>query len=465
MPKNWRQLFTFLLAFAYAIFVLCYKLDAHYMFTDEVLYVQAGREYIKGDYTLNLQHPLLGKYISAITSVFSNDVFLLRLPYALIGLVSAFVVFKILSLYYEFKISILGLLFYSSLPFLNYTNRSILLDSPMHLFWLLCSYFILKFSVTKNLKYFYISAVFLGLSFSTKYTSVVLMPGLVYVFLVNRKMLSVRHILLFIFIFTSVYFLHYVHLFIKYGFFHFTNILRAMVDVFIKRNTEGKIHVIDGVVHKFSPWWFYLHYIKEFYNPVLFLGFVATSFIGFVKGRLSQYIKYWAILAVFVFIFIQSLSLKNYRYLSSFELPLIFLFVEGVRFFQTKFRKFYVLFFIVVPIGLFIAINRQPNSYHKAYLYLSEKTNNFSSGERILIFGSFRSARWYFTGPQDIVVVRKDVELFQDEVFSSNFRYILVDNTERAKYPDSILFTALRQNIELYKLIQFDNLTLYELIN
>lgn len=466
MPKKSFKSLKLFLALSYGVFVLLYKLDAHYMFTDEVLYVQAGREYIKGDYTLNLQHPLVGKYISSITSNFSNDVFLLRLPFALIGVVSAYLVFKILSTYYNFELALLGLLVHFSLPFLSYTNRSVLLESPMYLFWLIFSYFVLKFSKTTNFKYFYLAAVSLGLCFSTKYTSIVLLPGLAYMFFINKKRIGIKHVITFILIAIFVYFLHYIHLFIEYGPYHFVNVLRPIKDIFIKRNFEGKLQVINGIVYKSSPWWFYFYYIKSFYNPLLFLGLIGVASFGVLRNPLNYNVRYWFLLTIFAFIFIQSLPLKNYRYLSSIELPLIFLFIEGVKGFYDKYKAFYILCLVtVIFAGIFASMGREPNSYHKAYLYLSKKTNNFSNNERVLIFGSFRSARWYFTGPNDIVVVRKDLEPLQDELFKFNFNYILVDEVEKAKYPNNILFIFLDSNDLFYRKTHFDNLTLYELVN
>ncbi|MBU0650156.1 glycosyltransferase family 39 protein, partial [Patescibacteria group bacterium] len=130
----------------FASYLNLWQLASDYLFTDEILYVQAGQEYKQADYSLNLQHPLLGKYVSALSSGSAvTDVFRLRLPFAVLGVLSGLVVFAIARRELGFYWGILGFLLYTSLPFLHDTNRAVLLESPMHFFWLLFSYFLFLF--------------------------------------------------------------------------------------------------------------------------------------------------------------------------------------------------------------------------------------------------------------------------------------------------------------------------------
>jgi len=69
--------------FALVTLLFTYKLDYHYFFTDEILYVQRGIEQFSGIFGDTLQVPPLPKYFAGLLyKIVGNNLGLLRLPYA-----------------------------------------------------------------------------------------------------------------------------------------------------------------------------------------------------------------------------------------------------------------------------------------------------------------------------------------------------------------------------------------------
>ena len=84
--------------------MLLYKLDYPYFFTDEILYTDAGNEYYQSDFTKNLQHPFIAKYLVGFVTLFGpedvyqSNVSVLRLPFALLTLGCVFLLYQIMAL-------------------------------------------------------------------------------------------------------------------------------------------------------------------------------------------------------------------------------------------------------------------------------------------------------------------------------------------------------------------------------
>ncbi len=445
------------------LFLNLWRIDSHYVFTDEVLYIQAAREYASGDYTLNLQHPLLGKYLSLITyNDDAHDIRAIRTPYAVVGLISSMLVYVIVKKQFGHLSGLLAATLYLILPFLRLTNRSVLLESPMHFFWLLFSYIALSLIQRFSRQKLYFLGAVLALALSVKFTSAVLFLPLLYILILIRKELKLRDIIVFILILGAVLVLHYCHMILISGPSALLGVLRSFKDVILSRNAEGKIHVVEGLLYKESPWWFYLYHIKNTYSTTTLVGVFILILIS-VRNFSKRY-AFWVVMLSASCVYFQMLTLKNSRYIATMEIPVLFFIMEGADQLRRLTRLATVTPGIVILLffSYFVdAIKSPPNSYNSAYQYLANSTNNFNDGQRILIFGSVRTSRWYFKGPEDIVVIRKDLEPLKNEFL--DFRYILVDEDEKTKFNDNLLFHHLDQFSNLYVQRKFDDLTLYEL--
>lgn len=478
MIERWKHYAPTLAVFAIITLLFFYKLDYHYFFTDEILYRSSGIEYLKGEYSLNLQHPLIGKYIVGFATLFDEmNVFIMRTPYAILGILSAFIVYKILGKWVGESWGLFGAMVFTTSQFIFDATRMVMFESPMHFFWLLFSFYLLK--VLENLKKevtcsreIVLSGLFLGLAMATKHTSIVLVATVFFAILFAQGSLKTKAInFLKISVGGALVFgLTYLHFFFSRGLDGAVELAKTTYFVFFGRNSEGKDHVVAGQVYNKSPQWFYLHYIYTKYNPLGAIAFFFSPVIVFFKG-IGNFERYWLLLLGFSTFFSQALPLKNARYLASIEVPLVFLFVVAVKYvwdLSRGLRLLTVVFVALNFINFFIyLVMLKPTEYHGLYNYLSEKTQNFSNGERAYVYGSIRSMKWYrnFVAEEhlDNFLYRKDFYIMCPEFDS--FKYIAFDKEELQKNPDILLFEYVEQNREKFAESEIADMQLFTRIN
>ena len=104
-----------LLAFSLITFLFLFKLDYHYFFTDEILYVTRGEEQLRGEFSGSLQIPPLPKYIAGVVfSLFDHNAFAMRVPFALMGVASAYLLYVILKKEFGKNWGLLGALLFTT---------------------------------------------------------------------------------------------------------------------------------------------------------------------------------------------------------------------------------------------------------------------------------------------------------------------------------------------------------------
>jgi len=285
------------LIFGLITLIFLYKLDYHYFFTDEILYVQKGAEQIEGIFEEALQVPPLTKYIAgALFLLFKDNVFLLRLPFGLVGVITAYVLYMIVSREFNRKFGLLAAILFSTSKVIFDSTRMVMLESPMHLFWLLFLYFYYETFEKNHWKFYVFSGVFSGLSLSVKLSSIILVAfalcGFIYklFFLKFDKRLLSKNYLAMIVSSTTLLLLIYAHMLIKTGvILALEQTAKAVKDVYINKSSEGKVHVVRGVVYEKSPWWTYIYqyYISNgllrivLYPCLIFIAMLRKNFYSF----------------------------------------------------------------------------------------------------------------------------------------------------------------------------------------
>lgn len=118
------------------------KLDYYYFFTDEILYVQTGAEHLSGIYTDTLQVPPLPKLLAGGAYIVAGrNLFLLRLPYALMGIASTYFVYLILKREFSKYFALFGVVLFVTDRIIFDATRMVMLEPLMHLAWLGFLYF------------------------------------------------------------------------------------------------------------------------------------------------------------------------------------------------------------------------------------------------------------------------------------------------------------------------------------
>ncbi len=457
--------FILFISIVLSLAVFLYKSDYKSVFTDEVLYLESGREYLSGNFENNLQHPLIGKYIAGISDFTrSRDLSILRLPFVLLSFGTAIVTFMIISPVYGFYFGILGMLLYTTMPFTYISGRMILFESPMHFFWSLFHLYFLKYLKNRNLKTALVAGFFIGLSMGTKYTSIILYPfSLLIVLMVCGKKINIRQLLTMYISSAFVFGITWLHMVIKLGMPSLIIAAKEAKNIFFGRNEEGKIHVVNGKLYEKSPFWFYFYYIYHQYNPVQMI--VSGLSVLAALFRRKYFENYWLIFLLFTFVFHQLLSLKNDRYISSLELPLTILIVSLFYYLYTRLNNYKWVVLILV-LSLFIwrtfdLLQLKPDKYNELRNYLSQQTNDFTDGQRSYIYGSIRSGRWTFADLPDTVVTRKDFLIKCD---FPNFNYIVFDQEELLKSDKNELMDFVQLNKVRFNYTEIGNFDIYEKI-
>lgn len=181
---------------------------------DDGLYAFAGYYYFfqKGDVSsVNFEHPPLGKYLIGLSIFLFHNENVINLIYFVLLLTTTY--FLALRLTKNELISILSVYILSISPlFLDHLIRS-QLDLPFTLFFTLAFYYFLR-SLEKH-KLIFISSLFWGLAFSTRFFPVLIPIELFFVYFIvryERKML--RSYLISLFIIPVIYLLAHISFFI-----------------------------------------------------------------------------------------------------------------------------------------------------------------------------------------------------------------------------------------------------------
>jgi len=125
---------------------------------------------------LVLKKGWLPYYITAFISIFGKNEFILRFPFALIGVISLFFFFKLTNLLFNKRTAYIASFFYAISPSLLFYERMVRYYSPMILFIILSVYFYVKAFKEDNKKDYFLGAVSLVLLF---YTNILIFLSLV----------------------------------------------------------------------------------------------------------------------------------------------------------------------------------------------------------------------------------------------------------------------------------------------
>jgi hypothetical protein len=331
----------------------------------------------------------------------------------------------------------------------------LMLEPLMHFAWVLFLFF--HYEAIKNLKLknFILAGLFLGLALNSKITSVILIPfTLLFIpyHFFNQKMslkkIAVNYLAMYGVGAISVA-ATYLDAFKKIGEKQTViNVISGIKDSYLSKSQSGKNHLINGVVYTKSPSWSYLFfmYVQEgVLRP-------AAYIIGAIYALLNRsfFVSYWAIFFFMTLAFLQMSGVKNERYVSSFEIPLIVLAVSGFYLLNKKLKYFKYAFaallgfFIITHISYVVT---QPKTEYNALFseYLEQKTNNYTTNDKVYIYGSTRSSRWYKHGKGFAMFeISKDFQTYCPRF--NEFTYFIFEKDELARYGSNLLYEYVNQN-------------------
>ena len=468
---KFKEILLILLLITISSFVYLYKLDNSYFFTDEILYLDSGRQYLKGNFENNMQVPFVAKYILGIMYPFvDHNVYLLRIPFAIMGILAGLTIFFIIKTELGNRLAIAGFCMFLFNPVILDSTKMGMLEAPMHLFWLLFAYFFIE--ANKNLRYklFAFSGLFLGLAFASKFTSIALIPPILVYFFIHlkeNKIYILRYILMFgvsVLGFLVTYLSAIQFLGIKAT---ISKVSNAFVEGYVGRSEEGKFHLINGEVYLKSPWWSYIFFLVNklsIFGLILYFG----GIIGSILNHKNKFLYFWSTFFVSALVLFQISGVKSERYLASLLIPAIFLIVIGIDYLFKKFAyakyPIYLLIFIQILITSNKLINQGPDRYNGLVNnFVSSETAQFTQNKKFYIYGSIRSIRWYINGKAEGLDMF-DYEKNLDDICSkvNIYDYLIIDREEIQRYGDNRITLFLNKKIENFELTEKYGFNIYK---
>jgi len=168
--------------------------NAYLYSSNSSMYEFAPTNYYKTE--LVLRKGWVTYYIVAFFSLIGKDEFLLRFPFALIGLISIFVFYKLGELLFNKRTALIASFFYAVSPSLLFYDRMVRYYSPMILFILLSTYFFLKAYKSGDKKDYFFGTGALVLLFYTNilifasFLTVIVLFGLIRRVKINKTIIQ-----------------------------------------------------------------------------------------------------------------------------------------------------------------------------------------------------------------------------------------------------------------------------------
>ncbi len=329
---------------------------------DETVHIPAGYFYVKkGDFYINFEHPPFSKTLSGIfllstKIVFPEDLYkslrmnewnlgmaffylnrdnvdkivlLSRLPVILLGILLGFYIYLWTSDLYGKIAGIFSLFLFTFCP--NFLAHSCLVttDVPFTLFFIMTLYFLWKFFEKDEIKYLIFCGLSFGLSLSTKFTGIILMPFILIILIILEKKLQKKEYLkffilylfllpVFILLFTYRFqgilkpfekkvFTTHDKVFYTYKYYGIGNFILGLKRIIFEATERGHFSYLNG---KFSQhgWRYYFIFAFLYKTPIPLIILILLSI--FIKPRIDKRERFIILPCIIYFIF-ASLSKKQ----------------------------------------------------------------------------------------------------------------------------------------------------------
>jgi 4-amino-4-deoxy-L-arabinose transferase-like glycosyltransferase len=450
--------------FAYSSFNFFFNLGAESFYYDEVVYSLSGFEYLQGNFTINWEHPFLGKYLMGLSlHLLGKSDFSARLPSALFGFLTGVVIYTFAKQITNPWCGLAAVCLWSTSPIVLWVSRRAILDAPFVFFFTLSWYLFWRFFQTKGAGHALLGGVTLGLATATKLVGVMLVP-ILFLYLVfpgvrDRGFLRpavLGKLILALSIAFLLFLLAYAPVLDRLG-----SIFRVMNEHWRWEQRSGHREVINNVIYDKQPWWTYLYWYWRGYLPyllnytpgVLILLGLAMGF-ALLRGDNMDVFLLLSFLLPFCYLSFY-LSFKMFRYADVLEPPLAmlaasFIFAIGSSFKKRKYayRAARLALAAVLILAMIHSTGNiqaeEENRYKAVAHYLLPRIER---EEIIFVWGYTNVMNWYMDGENAIIGG------FNSNGFSGDYLeadYIVIDPLMVSKWPDDPLKAYLEDSQAAY---------------
>lgn len=202
LKKNWKNVFPrktyfiiFMLVLGFAIFLRFYNLDWETFSFDEIVFLKAANEFLKGNFIYNFYGfdtpPLMMKYFYAIQlTLFGISTVAIRLISATFGILTCILLFYFVKKFYDAETALTALMLTSfSLIHLQFSRLAVL-ETTVGFFFLLAIYLFYDMVENKRKRCLFLG-IALGLGMLTKYIMLYCIVAII-VYSLLKDYISVR---------------------------------------------------------------------------------------------------------------------------------------------------------------------------------------------------------------------------------------------------------------------------------
>ncbi len=173
-------------------------------------------------------HPPMIAYLIKLTTLFSDKEFFVRLSSVICSSITVIMIYLTTKKMFGQKAADISVILALAWPLLEGTFFITTIDSPLLMFWSVTLYALVRGLVFNEKKFLYISGISLGCALLSKYTAVLMLPGILIYLLINsqKRMMLLRKdvyfaLLLSMLVFSPVVIWNYQHNWISFSFqFH-----------------------------------------------------------------------------------------------------------------------------------------------------------------------------------------------------------------------------------------------------
>ncbi|MDD3266308.1 MAG: glycosyltransferase family 39 protein [Burkholderiales bacterium] len=131
-------------------------------------------------------HPPMIAYMIKLATLFSNKEFFVRLPSVFCATMTVVMIYKSAKVLFGQKAGDIAIILALSWPILEGVFFITTIDSPLFMFWSITVYCLINGFVLDRRIYIYLSGIALGLALLSKYTAILILPGVLIYLLLSR---------------------------------------------------------------------------------------------------------------------------------------------------------------------------------------------------------------------------------------------------------------------------------------